>query len=62
MLKMLRIFRRFKNGDTSVGGYRPIRLREAPFNLRARLLLNYSMDWEGWHFDKETLLYQHGNE
>jgi SAM-dependent methyltransferase len=58
VLRKLRVLRRFKNRDTSVGGYRPIRLREAPFKLPARLLLNYSMKWEGWRFDKETLLYQ----
>jgi SAM-dependent methyltransferase len=49
--------RPFKNVDTSIGGYRPLRLREAPFNLPARLLLNYSMDWDGTLYAKETLLY-----
>jgi SAM-dependent methyltransferase len=50
----------FTNVDTTFGGYRPLRLREPPFNLTARLLHNYSMDWEGWLFVKETLLC--GNE
>ncbi len=48
----------FKNADIPIGGYRPLRLRDAPFNLPADLLLNYSVKWEGWSFDKETLLYR----
>jgi SAM-dependent methyltransferase len=46
--------------DISVGGYRPLRLREPPYNLTARVLCNFAMSWEGWLFVKETLLYRNG--
>jgi len=46
----------FKHVDTSIGGYRPLRLQEPPFNLTARLIHKYSVDWGGTLFVKETLL------
>ena len=46
------------NSDISVGGYRPVRLREAPFNLNAKELRRIEM----WHTNamhlKEVLLWQ----
>jgi SAM-dependent methyltransferase len=57
LLQKLPFLGRFRNYDTPVGGYRPIRLGDAPFNLPARLLLHYSMEYAGKRFIKETLLY-----
>jgi SAM-dependent methyltransferase len=45
------------NEDISPGGYRPIKLREAPFNLKARVLMRYRCGFGEYRWTKEVLLW-----
>jgi len=44
------------NSDIPAGGYRQLRLREAPFHLQAKHLLTYKNEYRGERWSKEVLL------
>jgi len=48
---------RHSNTDAAAGGYRLLALREAPFNLRAEVLVNYTNRYRNMRWQKEVLLW-----
>jgi SAM-dependent methyltransferase len=45
------------NEDIALGGYRPLKLREAPFNLDAQVMMRYRCGYGEHQWTKEVLLW-----